>query len=97
MTTNHKPATALPTFAEIAAQRLQEAGSRDRTISVKVAINTAHMMVAQEIKRNLAYPRLVAALNMLEACSCAYEHTGNGNMDDATRDARALLAELGEA
>jgi hypothetical protein len=38
----------LPTFREIAAQRLADAGPRDKTIDIKVAIRTARAMVEAE-------------------------------------------------
>lgn len=38
----------LPTFRELAALRIAEAGPRDKTINIKVAINTARMMVESE-------------------------------------------------
>lgn len=38
----------LPTFREIAQQRIDDAGPRDKTINIKVAIGTARMMVAAE-------------------------------------------------
>jgi hypothetical protein len=41
----------LPMFYEIAETRVAEAGPRDKNINVKVAINTARMMV--EAEKNL--------------------------------------------
>jgi hypothetical protein len=56
----------LPTFAEIAHQRIADAGPRDKTISIKVAINTARMMVeretAAEIEEALKFMREMRAL-----------------------------------
>jgi len=48
----HAARVELPTFAEIAAQRLADAGPRDKTITIKVAINTARMMVEAENARH---------------------------------------------
>lgn len=38
----------LPTFIELAENKLKHAGKRDKTINIKVAINTARMMVEAE-------------------------------------------------
>ncbi len=38
----------LPTFREIAEQRIADARPADRTINIKVAINTARMMAERE-------------------------------------------------
>ena len=40
--------TDLPTFREIAEQRLADAASRDKTINLKISIPTARMMVERE-------------------------------------------------
>ena len=45
-----KQSSTLPTFAEIAQARIEEATTRDKTIVMKVAINTARMMVENETK-----------------------------------------------
>lgn len=39
---------SLPTFLELAETKLQYAGPRDKTICIKVTINTARMMVERE-------------------------------------------------
>ena len=38
----------LPSFEELAENQLKYAGPRDKTINMKIAINTARMMVNQE-------------------------------------------------
>jgi hypothetical protein len=59
--TEHTP--ELPTFREIAQHRISDAGPRDKTINIKVAIGTARMMVESEAAKESA---MVAALeNML--------------------------------
>lgn len=83
--TQVKPATALPTFSEIAKLRISEAGPRDKTITIKIAINTARMMVEQENRRANAYPELVAALREVVAVERGWESI------------EALLRKLGEA
>jgi hypothetical protein len=40
--------TKLPTFRELAENKIALAGPRDKTINIKVAINTARMMVEAE-------------------------------------------------
>lgn len=53
---------ALPTFAEIADMRCQEASNGTKTVNIKIAINTARMMVEAEIQERKNYRLLVAAL-----------------------------------
>ena len=42
--------TDLPTFAELAANRIAYAGPRDKTINIKITIGLARMMVEAETK-----------------------------------------------
>ena len=95
------PATPLPTFIELAEQRIADASPRDKTISIKISINTARMMIESES----AYPRLlhereqlVAALRKCVAASDQFvRDTGLRHGDlitDATDDARALLRQI---
>ena len=72
MTFTTKPAhTPLPKFAELAAIKISHAGPRDKTINIKVAINTARMMVVAETRSSYkpnqektvnAHADLIAAL-----------------------------------
>lgn len=57
-------AATLPTFAEIAAQRIADAGPRDKTINIKVAINTARMMV--EADRDFHFAMLAALEQIIQ-------------------------------
>ena len=54
----------LPRFAEIADMRCQEASHGTKTINVKVAINTARMMVEAELQEHKNYRLAVEALRM---------------------------------
>ena len=47
----------LPTFLELAKHKIKLAGRKDKVITIKVAINTARMMVEREEKSNLAQER----------------------------------------
>jgi two-component sensor histidine kinase len=42
----------LPKFWELAENQLKYAGTRDKTINIKISINTARMMVEAESKKN---------------------------------------------
>ena len=60
----------LPTFREIAARRIADALPRHRTINVKVAINTARMMVDHETdERHSLRVALMAADATLALCA----------------------------
>lgn len=71
----------LPTFREIADMRVQEARFGTRTINLKVAINTARMMVEAEDKRERHFRSLLELAKMWAA------------RDDGG-SARALLREI---
>lgn len=76
----------LPTFADIADiadMRCQEARLGTKTINIKVAINTARMMVDAELKREKFYPVLLREVKELAS------RAEGGS-------ARAILRELGE-
>jgi len=45
----------LPTFIELAENQLKYAGPRDKTINIKIAINTAQMMIEREKSLMLDY------------------------------------------
>lgn len=48
----------LPKFWELAEARLESAGTRDKTINIKISINTARMMVGAEKKTFKAWNML---------------------------------------
>ena len=41
---------SLPFFWKLAENQIKQAGKRDKTINIKIAINTARMMVECEVK-----------------------------------------------
>lgn len=73
----------LPTFAGIADMRCQEARLGTKTVNLKLAINTARMMVEAERKREKFYPMLLQMVRDL-----ADKPEGGS--------ARALLRAMGE-
>lgn len=75
--------TELPTFAALADMRCQEASLGTKTINVKVAINTARMMVEAEDRRAKAYKYLLAAAEAL---------IRSDDLQNAIDNARAGLA-----
>lgn len=75
----------LPTFREIAEQRIADSGPRDKTINIKVAINTARMMVKAE---NLSRDDL---LGSLEWIATRLERGGTSAASDAISQARAAI------
>ena len=89
--------TKLPTFRELADMRCKEASKGQRTINIKVSINTARMMVESEEGER---EQLVAALrsNMVNFTigarnSLSTEVRAIYSMEE--KKCRALLAKLG--
>lgn len=96
--------TQLPTFAEIADMRCQEAPNGTKTINVKVAINTARMMVEAEIQERKNYRLLVQEVKTLAS---KYEKLWVEHCEKVgyashfspipTTEARQLLRNIGES
>jgi len=108
MTTNHKPATALPTEADFAVcahrwidtdsgRQCRYCGRRYGEIDGPRDPRIADAR-AEEERRAKAYPRLIAALRNLHAAVQRgdFDNTGPDTQPDSVA-ASALLRELGEA